>query len=50
MLATTTSEGIRPLGSDCKMQIQDPGSGGYSCGFYVKYKNFWTEVLMFDKN
>ena len=20
------------------------------CGFYTKYKNFWTEVLIFDKN
>ena len=37
------------LRNDRKVQIQDPGSGGCGSGFYTKYKNFWTEVLIFDK-
>ena len=33
----------------CRFGIKDQ-SGGCGCGFYAKYKNFWTEVLIFDKN
>ena len=43
--------GHRPLGSDRKMQIQDPGPGvAVAVDFMQKYKHFWTEFLIFDKN
>ena len=37
--------GLRPLGSDHKMQIQDPWSDGCGCGLCSQVKSFCNKVL-----
>ena len=49
LLATMTSEELRPLGSDRNMQIQDPGSGGCGYVFMQNIRTFGQKSLYLTK-